>query len=61
MNNNGVGLLFLVGFVLAIFVMGFWSGLTIWKMDTFDCVVACNSTHSVYNIQTNTCYCEVTK
>ena len=59
MNNNGVGLLFLVGFVLAIFVMGFWSGLKIYKHDTFDCTNTCDGKHSIYN--NNVCYCEVQK
>jgi hypothetical protein len=56
MNNEAGGLLVFVGIVLAIFVMGFWSALTIYKHDTFDCTNTCDGNHSIYT--NNVCYCE---
>ena len=56
MNNEAGGLLALVGIVLGIFVMGFWSGLMIYKHDTFDCTNTCKGKHSIYT--NNVCYCE---
>ncbi len=51
MNNdsyNAVGGLVFVGFVFGIFILGFWSALTIYKHDTFDCTNICDGKHSIY-------------
>ena len=61
MNNEAGGLLTLVGIVLAIFVIGFWSVLTIYKHDTFDCTNVCGGKHSIQHSVNNVkvvCYCE---
>ena len=57
MNNDAGGLLVLVGIVLAIFTIGFWSATNMYKHDTFDCTNLCGGKHSIYN--NNACYCEV--
>jgi hypothetical protein len=56
MNNDAGGLLVLVGIVLAIFTIGFWSATSMYKHDTFDCTNLCGGKHSIYN--NNVCYCE---
>lgn len=56
MNNDDVGTFVLGIFALGIFVMGFWSGLMIYKHDTFDCTNTCAGKHSIYT--NNVCYCE---
>ncbi len=57
MNNEAAGLSVLVGIVLGFFVMGFWSALTNYKHDTFDCTNSCGGKHSIYT--NNVCYCKV--
>ena len=58
MNNDAGGLLVLVGIVLAIFTICFWSATTsMYKHDTFDCMNSCGGKHSIYN--NNACYCKV--
>jgi 6-phosphogluconolactonase (cycloisomerase 2 family) len=59
MNNDAGGLLVLVGIVLAIFTIGFWSATSMYKHDTFDCTNSCGGKHSIYNTNTKICYCEV--
>ena len=47
------------GVGLVVFVMGFWSALTMYRHDTFDCTNTCGGKHSIYN--NNICYCEASK
>lgn len=59
MNNEAAGLSVLIGIALGIFVMGFWSALTFYRHDTFNCTNSCGGKHSIYNTNTKICYCEV--
>jgi hypothetical protein len=56
-DDRGALLTLIVGIVLVFFVTGFWTALTLYKHDTFECTNLCGGKHSIYN--NDACYCKI--